>query len=345
MKIKHAKWTVSDLNTKRGNIELAPTWQRGSAWTPPRRVLLIDSMLRGMDFPKIYLRRQKSDGTHYDVVDGQQRLRAIWDFIDGKYALVHPVKLSPINGTEISGKTFPDLDKKLQQKLLDFSTVIAIIYDAPLSDITLLFARLQLAVQLNPPELRNAILCPLRNEVDATALNHNFFKSSAIQPTRMKHQDYTAHAYALALNGCVADLKAPDLRSLYERREDISLKKLTQLSSEVDDSLEILAKVNAICGNRITQKWIFCDLFYFIIEVTRSGKKINIKKMASIYKDFEKLRSENTRSAIDLLKGNPGQLERDMYKYIEAFRIEGGKSNNLAIRSSVVSRSFKGCIV
>ena len=53
MKIEQRNWTVSTLHTGRDSINLNPRFQRGAAWQSPRQVLLIDSILRGMDIPRI----------------------------------------------------------------------------------------------------------------------------------------------------------------------------------------------------------------------------------------------------------------------------------------------------
>jgi Protein of unknown function DUF262 len=81
MRVEQRLWTVEHLLELRGEINLNPAWQRGPAWSPARRVLLIDSILRDMDVPKIYLRLLPAGGLYrYEAVDGQQRLRAIWDY-------------------------------------------------------------------------------------------------------------------------------------------------------------------------------------------------------------------------------------------------------------------------
>lgn len=56
MKVEQRSWTVEELVQRKDKIELTPAWQRGPAWKQPRQVLLLDSILRGMDIPKIYLR-------------------------------------------------------------------------------------------------------------------------------------------------------------------------------------------------------------------------------------------------------------------------------------------------
>jgi hypothetical protein len=64
MKIKQHNWAISKLVADRPSINLNPTWQRGAAWKDPRKILLIDSILRGMDIPKVYLRKLPANGAH-----------------------------------------------------------------------------------------------------------------------------------------------------------------------------------------------------------------------------------------------------------------------------------------
>jgi len=54
MKVEQRLWTIEKLIGLKDRINLNPIWQRGPAWKASRRILLIDSILREMDVPKIY---------------------------------------------------------------------------------------------------------------------------------------------------------------------------------------------------------------------------------------------------------------------------------------------------
>ena len=69
MKIKQHNWASSKVVADRPSVNLNPNWQRGAAWKDPRRILMIDSILRGMDSPKVYLRKLPVNGAHkHDAV-------------------------------------------------------------------------------------------------------------------------------------------------------------------------------------------------------------------------------------------------------------------------------------
>ena len=62
-------------------INVDAEYQRAKVWSKAQRSLLIDSILRGFDIPKIFLRKQSEGSPRlFDVIDGKQRLTAIWEF-------------------------------------------------------------------------------------------------------------------------------------------------------------------------------------------------------------------------------------------------------------------------
>ena len=86
MKRKVKDWTIEKLCKERSNITF-PEYQREKRlWNETDKSNLIDSILKGIDIPKLYF--YKVPGAKiYEVVDGQQRLWAIWDFYDGLHKL------------------------------------------------------------------------------------------------------------------------------------------------------------------------------------------------------------------------------------------------------------------
>lgn len=108
MKITHRSMKLSALTKKRERIHLNPSWQRGPVWSQPKQALLIDSILRGYNIPMIYLRSLPKSSPHdFEVVDGQQRLRAIWGFIDGDFPLGKD--LEKFGTVDASSRQFADL--------------------------------------------------------------------------------------------------------------------------------------------------------------------------------------------------------------------------------------------
>ena len=79
-----------------------PVYQRdGGVWKLDKEQLLVDSVLRGIDIPKIYLRRLDHGLYKYEVVDGQQRIRCLVRFLNNRFALADNA-----SGLCIDGKSY-----------------------------------------------------------------------------------------------------------------------------------------------------------------------------------------------------------------------------------------------
>lgn len=345
MQVSQENWPIEDIVKRKAKINVNPQWQRGPAWKEPRKVLLIDSILRHMDIPKFYLRKLKTGPFTHDAVDGQQRLRSIWEFHEDKFALDHPDEpLSPIDGMAVAGKTYSELNKKLRDRFDAFVLCIGEITDASPESIRKLFSRLQMGVSLNPSELRNAMEGPLVYWVDAIARSHEFFLIGKISEERGKRQDYVTHACAMAAYQGLSDIKAPDLKKMITEFGDAKADEIVEITKAVLDSLTVLAKINKLINFTLVQKWIYVDLAWMIMQLHAEKKTPNAAKIAQKYVEFEKLRRQFTAHPEEILAvGKYPEITKTMkkhlYDYIVAFKAQGATQGNLQIRNSAI-RAF-----
>jgi hypothetical protein len=88
---------------KKGTLRLDPKYQRNPIWSLGQKCFLIDSLISGSPIPQVFINVQmkgqgKNRETIYEVVDGQQRLRAILEFMNDEYALIATVaKAYPVS--------------------------------------------------------------------------------------------------------------------------------------------------------------------------------------------------------------------------------------------------------
>jgi hypothetical protein len=114
METSKKAWPISSMYGIRGAINTNPDYQRPAVWSSSQKQLLVDSILRGYDVPKFYWRQVSKKPVSYDVVDGQQRIRAICEFCDGKYGL--PKDADPIDGFDVKGIKHDALPHELRIK-------------------------------------------------------------------------------------------------------------------------------------------------------------------------------------------------------------------------------------
>jgi len=136
-----------------GSLVISPKFQRRGVWSRAARSYLIDTLLMGLPVPPLYMRVvQSPDGlsTVREIVDGQQRLSAVLDYIDGKYSLAKNIESPCV------GKRFADLTDEEKSKISQYPFICEVFYGVEDSEILGIFARLNMhSVKLNAQELRN----------------------------------------------------------------------------------------------------------------------------------------------------------------------------------------------
>jgi hypothetical protein len=156
-------YNLNYLNNAK-KLWLNPEYQRGSVWTLSQKQLFIDSLLIEIDIPKLYWRKIKKDGYEYEVVDGQQRLRVVFDFFQDKYRM--PSDADDVDGHPVKSRTFSELPTDLQMKL-NGQNLDVVVFDSSYTDddIEETFLRLQNGTPLNAVNVSKvvgSVFLPLR---------------------------------------------------------------------------------------------------------------------------------------------------------------------------------------
>ncbi len=202
-------WPLLSLNKRRKQINTNPDYQRPSVWTKNQKQLLIDSILHDYDIPKIYLHEVEKG--KYDVVDGQQRIRAIWSFYDNEYALSKDA--DDINGFKVANKKYFELEPEISD-IIDTYNLDFVILDKNDDEIREMFLRLQNGTSLKAQEKRNAIPGKMRDFVKKVA-SHKFFDNVNFKDSRFTYDLIAAQMCLLALNGTIVNIKDKDLNEMY----------------------------------------------------------------------------------------------------------------------------------
>jgi hypothetical protein len=138
---------------KGGELELKAPFQRNPVWSAKQKAYLIDTILRGYPVPELYMQEYTDAEGHdrYVVVDGQQRLRACLEFIEGDLAL------DPDDSPDFADMTFEDLSDDQKRQVYNYNFVVRVLPDMPEADLRAMFQRLNRnVVALNQQELRHA---------------------------------------------------------------------------------------------------------------------------------------------------------------------------------------------
>lgn len=148
-------FNIADINgwNLRGELKLSPKYQRRSVWSEKAKSYLMDTIIRGKPLPKLFIREfiDVNGKQTREVIDGQQRVRSILDYIDNGFCI------SKVHNSEVGGLLFRDLPENYKKKVYKYVLTFDIFQDLPDEEIRDIFARLNTYnVSLNPQELRNA---------------------------------------------------------------------------------------------------------------------------------------------------------------------------------------------
>lgn len=168
IEVTKTQFRVTDfLSWQRGgSLVLSPYFQRRDVWKPDAKSYFMDTVLRGLPAPIIYIRERvdlDNQLTYREVVDGQQRLRTIFAYVDETLLKdFRPRRdrfsIKSLHNPGAAGKRFDQLSKQMKEQILgyQFSTHILPI-NIEDREVLQIFARLNATgVRLTRQELRNA---------------------------------------------------------------------------------------------------------------------------------------------------------------------------------------------
>ena len=218
MKMNKRPLPISTICAWEKKIDPTPDYQRPPAWSRKQKQLLIDSILREYDIPKMYWRAvNRTDGTKYEVIDGQQRLRAIWEYRTDQFGL--PKDADPINKVVCAGKKYSDLDIEISTVFDAYAVDVVIIDDAvenELEDeVRDMFLRLQNGTTLKAQEKRNAMPGVMRDFVKEVS-KHAFFQNSNFSNARFTFDHVASQMICLEMAGSPTNVRDSDLNRMYQ---------------------------------------------------------------------------------------------------------------------------------
>lgn len=251
-KPRRAEYTPLDFaQWKAGNsLLLSPKFQRRSVWRPAARSFFIDSLLRGMPIPPIYMREQQSperDRVIREVIDGQQRLSAVLDFMEGKYRLAKTLRVP------WAGKTFGALTTEEKDRVATYAFSVEVFHGISDPEILEIFSRLNTySVSLNNQELRNGrYFGVFKQSVYKLAYEHlEFWRRHKIfteqNIARMLEVEFVSEVFIAFLEGMQDKKKS--IESFYSRHDEkftghTRIEKCFR--AVVDDTIDVIGEILA----------------------------------------------------------------------------------------------------
>ena len=308
-----------------GMLELTPKFQRRPVWRTPAKSFFIDTILRGMTVPPLYLRMTQNAGKTKairEVVDGQQRVRSVLDFVAGSY------RLSKTLTAEWAGKKYDQLEESQRNHILEFSFSAEVFKGISDREVLEVFCRLNMnGVPLNKQELRNGkyfgIFKQLSSDLALEYLEfwreHSIFSEQNI--ARMVEVELTSELL-IAGNSGMQDKKS-SIDSFYEKYEDVYAEK-DRDERRFREVIEVISDtfVNTLPETEFRRPPMFytlyCVVYHFMyglpnIDTITPRKRLGKDQMESLREAVSRLSDVIVRA-----KGVDSKIPNKYVKFVAA---------------------------
>jgi len=296
---------------RRKELVLAPKFQRRDVWTDKAKSYLIDSIIRGLPTPKIFMRHDidpKTRKSRREVVDGQQRLKTILSYLEDGF------KISKIHNEEFAGKYFSQLPLKIQKDFLQYYISVDILLGAEDAQVLDIFARLNTyTVTLNKQEKLNAKYFGLfKNTVYSLGYEYlNFWVQNGIltskEVARMGEAEFSSELVIILLDGIQDRKKIEDYYDKYD--DEFPMKKEVSLKfRKIIDTISQIME-DTLPSSSFSGKPIFYSLFGVIKELQEENKlrKSDYPKVLAALEDID-----------SILISKPDELSRENFEFYDA---------------------------
>lgn len=270
MKVDESRLSIANLRDMlaRGDLVANRAYQRSPGlWPNASRSYFIDTILEGYPFPKIYFHEyldRKSKKVRTEIVDGQQRITTIQDFLSNKFALGQ-------NSANYAGCLFSDLDEDKQDSFLFYTVSTDVIRDAGYAEILQMFRRMNAyTLPLNAAEKRHSEFFGefkdmITRVLDRTSLLSSWEIFTTRQIVRMADAAFIADL-VLAMQEGVVSTSDAKLHGLY-KRYDNSFPQADNFEKVLGDIFNFIAQdLSQIRGSYMTKPFalhaLICAIYH-----------------------------------------------------------------------------------
>ena len=341
--------TVNEIFTMfdEGKLIVDDTYQRRSVWSEKDKVRLIETILLQLVIPELFFWKADTDPetgvstTH--IVDGQQRIKAIYSFINNEFKLKPQYLLDGSIKAEYSNKYFKDLDAETRKAFWNYQLmIIEIDSKATRDDIITMFNRLNLTdYSLNDQEKRNSVsgeFAALARELSDNPLWDEKRLFTGPDVKRMKDVEFCASIVLLYRKGIIDQTDQSALNQAYEELQ-IGYKDAERDKEAVCAAIETISLffVSDSVTKFLRRKAQLYTLFSVVFYMQRENIEIELCQKDHL-ESFVKLYSifDNDMD----LTGEISDQEKTLFDWLKKYKLassEGlNKHTNRMIRYNVM---------
>jgi len=284
--------TISDFKDWDNDSKLViqPDFQRKAVWNSTSKVMLIDTILKKYPLPKVFIQNTNEDGrTIRKIIDGQQRITAILEFINNKFILDKPYTGS------YEGKTFAELPQNERENILQYTIDCNEAYGYTDEQYREIYTRLnKYTVPLNSQELRKAefpgVFYKLSEDLAASDILDDWKIFTISSRRRLLDVEFVSEILAALLEG--PQDKKSTLDNFYKKYNNDNLDLLENRFKAAINEIEFIFPNNTISKTRFKQKADFYSLVLSIDFYVQQGLTLKNKNIEALREDLSFLDHE-----------------------------------------------------
>jgi Protein of unknown function DUF262 len=253
-----------------GSLVPDPSFQRRLVWSNRHKMSFLDTVLRGLPFPEIYIAAGDVDpktaaGVEL-VVDGQQRLTTIRQYFEGSEELRYSEGVI----------SYSALSEQAQREFLEYEVVVRDLGAVPLDEVKEVFRRINSTrYSLNAMEIHNARFEGAFKVFGENIAQHAFFEDNRVfKSTEVRRMADVRFALVFV---------ATIMSTYFDRDDELELY-LEKYNDDFPQAPKILEEIERTFGfiwacelPRESRAWKKADLFTLLIEVHRAVVKDGVK--------------------------------------------------------------------
>ncbi len=333
-----------------GKLIVDTTYQRRKVWNDQDKIRLIETILLELVIPEVFFwtaSRNPDTGeaiTH--IVDGQQRINTIVDYINGEFILDKKYLLNDGVKNSCGDFLFKDLSSEYKQKIWEYPiSIVEIDSDCSKDEIKQMFYRLNLTnYNLNPQEKRNSLDSEFGDKCDSLS-TLDFWKEKRIfssnDAKRMKDVEYCCSIYILANEGIVDQTNQRKINEYYDDYKD-EFDKDNKIKNKVISAMDIIDELtDKTTISFVSKKAQMYTLFCMAMKMLDNNITVNetiFEKFKLFVEAYNKFRNEFVISYDD---DDLSKLYENLKKYKLASSEGINKVGNRMIRFEIL---YKICI-
>jgi len=350
MKVEEAKYSIAEIVDwyRRKELVINEEYQRGGGlWPVPAKSYFIDTILKDFPFPKVYFHERLDRETkrpRREIVDGQQRISTIVEFIDQKFSLGK-------NAVGLEGARFDQLSDDVQNRFYSYTVSVDVIRNADRSEILQMFRRMNaFTLPLNAAEKRHSEFFgefkdwvnTLLDKYGNLLIDWNVFTSRQI--VRMADAEFVTDL-ALAVQEGIVSTSPAKLRALYSTY-DKHFDARDSMNEQITDSLNVvLNDFSQLQRTYLTRPHILhsfiCALIHNRFGLPNGSQTTDLEPIGQYFYDHDRAISSVTRLAI----AHEEKDTEEFPEYVQAASEGGNRAAQRAVRVRWLCNALRGEIL